>query len=115
MEVDIACLDDLEDHRPTVVRVGTRELLAVRMGTRVHVLRNVCPHMSESFEGARLCTRVVGARRFGDLDRVEEPAITCPWHGWQFKLSTGECLVDPKLRVKSYETRVEAGRVLVDL
>ncbi|MCH2203684.1 MAG: nitrite reductase (NAD(P)H) small subunit, partial [Fuerstiella sp.] len=42
--------------------------------------------------------------------------LRCPWHGWQFDLSTGRSLVDPeRTRVRSYPVRVEQDRVLVAL
>lgn len=34
--------------------------------------------------------------------------LRCPWHGWEFDLTTGEQIVDPETRLK--EVRVEAGR-----
>jgi 3-phenylpropionate/trans-cinnamate dioxygenase ferredoxin subunit len=36
--------------------------------------------------------------------------LRCPWHGWEFDVKTGQSWFDPeKMRVRSYEVRVESG------
>ena len=39
--------------------------------------------------------------------------IRCPWHLWEFDIATGECLVDPQMRVKTYPVAIEDGVVVV--
>jgi nitrite reductase/ring-hydroxylating ferredoxin subunit len=72
-----------------VVPAGSRELLVVRTGDQSFVaVRNACPH-----QGARLSEGRVehiwpaGDRRmYTTLDRF---AVVCPWHNFEFDLSTG--------------------------
>ncbi len=34
----------------------------------------------------------------------------CPWHGWEFDIPTGRSVLNPhRVRVRTYEVRVEAG------
>lgn len=48
------------------------------------------------------------------LDLVREgEIIRCPWHPWEFDIITGACLVDPKVRVKTYPVAIEDGHVVV--
>ena len=52
-----ACrLADLAEAKPTVVVAGERELVLVRWRGDVYALRNVCPHMSTSFERGAVTT-----------------------------------------------------------
>jgi nitrite reductase/ring-hydroxylating ferredoxin subunit len=76
-------------------------------------LGNRCPH-----HGGPLCRgRVSGALlpaepyeyRWGREDRV----LTCPWHGWQFDLESGQALFDPLVRVPRYDVRVEDGQIVL--
>jgi nitrite reductase/ring-hydroxylating ferredoxin subunit len=46
---------------------------------------------------------------------VEAGAIVCPWHGFDFDLTTGRCGVDPGLSIPVYPVRVSDGVVEVDL
>ena len=49
------------------------------------------------------------------MERTGE-VVVCPWHGWEFDVQTGRSLCDPqKTRVRSYVTRVEHGRVFVEM
>ncbi len=48
----------------------------------------------------------------GDL---EDKVVTCPWHGWQYDVTTGANLLDPSIGLTRHETRVEDGVVLVAL
>lgn len=83
-----------------------------------HALRNLCPH-----KAGPLCTGRVSGRVVADapptapdahLELVREgEIIRCPWHLWEFDILTGACLVDPKVRVKSYPVSIEDGVVIV--
>jgi nitrite reductase/ring-hydroxylating ferredoxin subunit len=39
----------------------------------------------------------------------------CPWHGFDFDLTTGQCLVDPDLSIPVYAVRVTGDRIEVDV
>lgn len=41
--------------------------------------------------------------------------ITCPGHGYQFELATGECSHDPRLCLPTYRVSVEDGEVFVSI
>ena len=46
---------------------------------------------------------------------IEGGTVVCPWHGFDFDLTTGRCHVDEDLSVPVYPVRVSAGVVEVDL
>ena len=33
--------------------------------------------------------------------------IACPWHGWEYDLRTGECLWNPRYRVRVYAVEIK--------
>jgi nitrite reductase/ring-hydroxylating ferredoxin subunit/hemoglobin-like flavoprotein len=37
--------------------------------------------------------------------------LTCPWHGFQYNVTTGECLADPSARLDMYPVAVQDGQV----
>lgn len=44
---------------------------------------------------------------------LEGDTLICPWHGFQFSLPTGICLVDPGARLDTYAVTVEEGKVVL--
>ncbi len=42
---------------------------------------------------------------------LEEDTITCPWHGFQYNLFSGELLVDSSAKLDMYPVSVQAGKV----
>lgn len=83
-----------------------------------YALRNLCPH-----KAGPLCTGRVSGRVVADapptaistnLDLVRDgEIIRCPWHLWEFDILSGACLVEAKVRVKTYPVSLEDGNVVV--
>ncbi|HEX4132365.1 MAG TPA: Rieske 2Fe-2S domain-containing protein [Pirellulales bacterium] len=64
-----------------------------------YVLDGVCPHQGGPLGKGCLAAAIV----------------TCPWHGWQFDVRTGEHQLNHRLHQPAFETRVEADAVWVNL
>ena len=87
---------------------------------RFYALRNICPHKrgplctgevagaSSTHAPPSLTDGYVGYEREGEI-------IRCPWHAWQFDIATGECLVDPSARVKTYPVIVDGEDIIIDV
>ena len=43
----------------------------------------------------------------------EGEIITCPWHGMEFDITTGQAIAKPKARLRQYAVSVEDGKVVV--
>jgi nitrite reductase (NADH) small subunit len=114
---EVGLVAELPDRSPVVFKLRGREIAIIRVGERVYALRNVCPHQTQSFRGGSAHGRIVGdPHHLGDIELNEaDPVLACPWHGWEFDLKTGHCIVDRKLRVRAYDVTVEDGRVFVDV
>jgi nitrite reductase/ring-hydroxylating ferredoxin subunit len=41
--------------------------------------------------------------------------VTCPWHGWQFDVTTGTLIQDPSVGVTRHDTRIVGDEVQVRL
>jgi nitrite reductase/ring-hydroxylating ferredoxin subunit len=46
---------------------------------------------------------------------LEGANAVCPWHGFDFDLTTGRCRVDDDLSIPVYPVRVAGDRIEVDL
>lgn len=117
MFVDACAIDELEEGRPKVVKIKGREITLVQWADEVHAVRNICPHQTQSFLGAHVRSSFSGKPGgVGELvvERTQ-PVLVCPVHTWSFNLRSGQCTVDDSLRIRTYATMIEAGRLLVDV
>ncbi len=58
------------------------------------------------------CAHRGGPLGEGSLDGA---IVTCPWHGWQYDVSSGACQTNPRVQMVCYEVRVEDKLVKVAL
>jgi len=75
------------------------EVLVVNLGQRLSAYRNECAH-----EALPLTEAV--------LD-VSNGTLTCPWHGFCFDASSGECLSAPGAQLEQLPLRIDDGDVWV--
>jgi nitrite reductase (NADH) small subunit len=67
-----------------------------------YATQNECPHRQQM----ALSRGMIGTQ--GD-----EPKVACPFHKKTFSLKTGECLNDDQCAIKTYEVKVEEGKVFI--
>ena len=98
----------------TIVKVGGREIGVWRGQDRYWAVRNICPH-----HGAPMCwERPRGTMKASEPHEYvwddERLVLKCPWHGYEFDLSTGRTVYDPEdLRVAVYDVREEGDEVVL--
>ena len=65
--------------------------------------------------GEFYCTDNVCLHRGGPLGQgaLEGDVVTCPWHGWQYKVTTGEAVFNEQIKVQSFEVKVEGDDIVV--
>jgi nitrite reductase/ring-hydroxylating ferredoxin subunit len=62
--------------------------------------------------GALYATNESAADQPDRLRRVRDGQIVrCPWHNWEFDVTTGQNVADPRRRVRTYEVDVTDGEV----
>jgi nitrite reductase (NADH) small subunit len=78
---------------------GDRVVALFNVDGNFYALDGVCPH-----QGGPL-----------GKGKITGCVVTCPWHGWQFDVRTGQHQFSPTVRQSTLPTRVEAGEVWVDV
>ena len=58
------------------------------------------------------CTHRGGPLGEGSLS---EKTVTCPWHGWEYDVSTGECQMDSSIKVQKFDVKVEGDDIFVSV
>ena len=103
---------DISPGRRRVVKIGGREIGIFNVDGQYHGIRNVCPHRSGPICLGRLRPNVEWDGQ-GFVYNRENEILKCPWHNWEFDVKTGECLVDPALRVRSYRVEREGDDIIL--
>lgn len=95
--VEVAAVSDFKSGEAKTVEVNGLQIALYNVNGKFYASTNVCPHRSGPL---------------GD-GMLEGETITCPMHGWQFNVKNGEYVVVPTIKIETYETKVENGKVFV--
>ena len=45
---------------------------------------------------------------------LEDNVVTCPWHGWEYDVTTGKVTMNPSVGVQSYPVEVRGEDIFID-
>ncbi|MGQ4556826.1 Rieske 2Fe-2S domain-containing protein [Halobellus sp. GM3] len=109
------------------IQPGEREIV-VANGTSIglfnvdgdyYALENECKH-----QGGPACTGRFGGKIVAEpsepgertTKRIsDEMTVTCPWHGWEYEIETGEHIGKNDIELEQYEVEVEDGELYVTI
>lgn len=97
--VDIAGLDDIPEGLVTERQIKNRSVLLSRRGDAVTCFDNQCAHLGMPLE----------------MGEISDGILTCPYHGFQYLLASGECITAPEVQLKVHAVKVAGTRVQVRL
>ena len=81
------------------VNVGGTVIAVANVGGQLRAISNTCLHRG-------------GPLGQGTLDGA---ILTCPWHAWQFDVTTGKVGQNPSVGVACYPVEVKGDEFYVDL
>jgi len=112
--------DEIKDGSVRIVEVGDVEFGVFRHKGLCYAYRNICPH-----QGGPVCE---GLRIPQVVDRIREDGyflgqtfdendvhIVCPWHGYEFHLTTGEHVSNQNVRLHKFPVSEREGNVYVTI
>jgi nitrite reductase/ring-hydroxylating ferredoxin subunit len=114
MKYVVATGDEIPPGGRKIVTVAGRSIGVFNVDGEYYALRNRCPHQGGALcEGKLWGVLKADAPGAFEYDRRRE-ILTCPWHGWEFFLRTGQSWCAPdRLRVRRYDVSVEEGSAIV--
>jgi nitrite reductase (NADH) small subunit len=99
-------------------RVGDRDIGVIRVGGELRAYENRCPH-----QGGPVCLGEVVPHReavlapdgrwLGERDAPDDVEVACPWHGFSFRVRSGENIADARLRLRSWAVVERSGAIYV--
>jgi 3-phenylpropionate/trans-cinnamate dioxygenase ferredoxin subunit len=93
--------------------IGGRRVGLFSINGHLYALADRCPH-----RGAPLCSHgeIVSTIDADNTILHDELALVrCPWHKWDFDVTSGRCIVDERLRVRRYRVRHTGDEIVVSL
>jgi 3-phenylpropionate/trans-cinnamate dioxygenase ferredoxin subunit len=95
----VAEMKDLPQNIPRLIHPKGLGMIMLRRGEEVYALSNRCPHMG--------CALASGT--------LEGDVIRCPCHDWSFDVRTGELVMSREVKLRTFQTRTEDGKLFVRL
>lgn len=88
---------ELAKGKGCAVTIDNKSIALFNINGKFHAIDNTCPH------------------RMGPLSEgtLAGSTVSCPWHGWTFDVTTGDCGVNPLAKIGVYETKIDGDFVYV--
>lgn len=97
--VTVARVEDVPPGTVAAVTAGDEEIALAHVDGEFYATQQHCIHLKGPLgEG-----------------RIDDHVLTCPWHGWQYDVRTGENEFDRAIQLRTYPVRVHDGEVQVEL
>jgi len=93
--VTVARVEDVPPGTLTTVHAGDETIALAHVDGDFYAVQGECLHLQGPLGEGRL----------------EDCILSCPWHGWQYDVRTGENEFDRAIKLRCYEVRVEDGDV----
>ncbi|HEY9682983.1 MAG TPA: NifU family protein [Oculatellaceae cyanobacterium] len=85
----------------TVYYLQSARAIITHTDGKLFAYRNSCPHMGLPLDGGSIAAS------------GSHLTLTCPAHGFQFTLASGECLTAPQVQLEPFPLKVVDGRIWV--
>jgi nitrite reductase/ring-hydroxylating ferredoxin subunit len=97
--IKIANKRDVPEGTGIAVEIEGKAIALFNCEGTYHAIDNTCKHRG-------------GPLGEGSLEGKE---VMCPWHGWQYDVTTGACMTDPSVSQKKYTVKIEGEDILADI
>jgi len=81
------------------IEIGGREIALFNLSGNFYAIDDFCPHRGGPLSEGEVAGNVV----------------TCPWHGWEFDVSTGQTPENPQAKVGCYRVKVKGEDVFLSV
>ena len=93
----VARVGDIAEGQGQAFAVSGRMVAVFNEAGKYWAIDDFCPHMGASLAGGYM----------------DDGIVTCPWHAWRFCIHNGQWCDNPRIKIDSFETRIEGDEVQV--
>jgi len=98
MATRVASRADIPEGTGKVVDLAGKKIALFNVGGKFYAIDNTCKHRG-------------GPLGEGTLDGT---VVTCPWHGWEYDVTSGINLDDEKVKVGCHAVKLEGDDILIE-
>jgi nitrite reductase/ring-hydroxylating ferredoxin subunit len=91
--------EDLKPGEAASISLYARPYAVFNVDGILYGMEGGCAHMKANLAAGRL---------YGNI-------VECVMHGWEYDVTTGECLTIPDIRLRTYPVKSEQGFVWIDV
>ncbi len=95
--VKVAQTSEIPAGQGKCVEVAGKRIAIFNVDGTYYAIDDVCPHQGGPLGEGELNGKIV----------------TCPWHGWEYDVTTGTNCDDPEVRQEQFPVKVEGNDILV--
>jgi len=95
--ITVAKVGDIIEGQGRAYAVNGRMVAVFLQQGEYFAIDDFCPHMGASLAGGYL----------------EGGVVTCPWHAWRFCIRDGTWCDNPRIKIDSFEVRVQGAEIQV--
>jgi nitrite reductase (NADH) small subunit len=97
-QVKVATRSEIAPGTAKTVEVNGKQVALFNVGGQLYAIDNTCLHRG-------------GPLGEGEIDGK---IVTCPWHGWEYDVTTGATLDDPAKKVACFKVQFSGDDVLIE-
>ena len=117
-EVFVTEASALNEGERKVVPFGDTEVGVYRVKGKLYAYENRCAHQGgPACEGLLMpkVEEVLAPDKTYQHMRFnyDEWHIVCPWHAWEYDVTTGECVADRRFHLRKYQVVERDGKIFV--
>jgi len=110
----IGSVEDFPEGHHEVVVVGNRQVGIFNVKGTLYAMPNICPHQTGPVCEAKVVTGTLTAgpdTGFKPEWVYDKEIVTCPWHGLEYHVPTGQCLAYEHIKIRHYKLSTADGNV----
>jgi len=96
--VKVAKKESIPSDTGFCVDVEGKEVALFKVNDKIHAIYHVCPHAGGPLAEGGLTGNMV----------------TCPWHGWEFDVTTGKCSFNESVTQPTFKVKEEGENIYVE-
>lgn len=107
---EVCPASELEPGERRIETLGKFSVGVFNLNGEYYAIKNDCPHQRAPLCEGKL-TGTTSSDQPGEYNWERDgQIITCPWHGWEFDITTGDSVFNPhKVKTKTFETAIETS------